>query len=160
MSRLSDLVNEAVDAAQQSGALVVQTVASSILAGLSAEETEQVALEGLCRRVKTAASAGRAEVLRAASADQAELPFNLARAYALDVGDRQVKLTRELTQIEVRRIIAIRKDSIAADVRSLTEIEAAYDAALPVWNDRPEWLFGQALDAAVKKMADGKGLSA
>ncbi len=79
---------------------------------------------------------------------------------ALDVGDREVKLTRDLTQLEVRRIIAIRKDSIDADIRSLTEIEAAYDAAQPVWADRPEWLFGQALDAAVKKMADGKWLSA
>lgn len=71
---------------------------------------------------------------------------------ALDVGDRQVKLTRELTQLEVRRIITIRKDSIAADMRSLSEIEAAYVAAHPMWAQNPEWLFGQALDAAVKLM--------
>ncbi len=154
MSRLSDLVNEAVEAARADGAIIVHTVAASILSGLDPEDLEMVALEGLCRRVKTAASAGKAEVLAAASSGQAELPFNLARSYALDIGDRVVKLTRELTQLEVRRIITIRKDSIAADMRSLSEIEAAYVAAHPMWAQNPEWLFGQALDAAVKLMID------
>lgn len=153
MSRLSDRVNEAVEAARKSGSVVVQSVATTILAELSQDEMEQVAMEGLCRRVKTAASAGRAEVLRSAQSTQAELPFNLARSYALDIGDRVVKLTRELTELEVARVIAIRKDSIAADVRSLSEIEAAYEAAQPIWRKNPQWLFGQALDAAVKLMA-------
>ena len=153
MSRLSDRVNEAVESAREGGAIVVHTVASGILSDLSSEEIEQVALEGLCRRVKTAASSGKAQVLRAAKGEQAELPFNLARSYAIDIGDRVVKFTRELTQLEVARVIAIREASIEADGRSLTEIKAAYEAAQPVWDNNPEWLFGQALDAAVKLRA-------
>lgn len=154
MSRLSDQINEAVEAARTEGAIVVHTVATSILSGLEHEDLETLALEGLCRRVKSAASAGKAEVLAAASTTQGELPFNLARSYALDIGDRVVKLTRDLTQLEVRRVIAIRKESVAADLASLAEIEAAYDAAEPVWAKSPELLFGPALDAAMKSITE------
>lgn len=149
MSRPSDIINEAVDRAREAGPIIVHAVAVEVLDALDDEGVRQMAIEGLSRRIKTAAERGKAEVMAAANAAQPELPFNLARSYALDIGERVVKLTRDLTELEVCRIIAIREESIEADRRSLAEIKRAYSMAAPVWSSQPQWTFGQVLDAIV-----------
>jgi hypothetical protein len=149
MSRLSDLITDAVESARVNGAVIVHNVASSIIEKLDPADRDQITFEGLCRRIKAAAERGRAEVL-ASAGKQAELPFNLPRSYAIDINDRTVKLTRELTEIEVRRVIAIRESSIAADLKSVAEIKRAYDAVKPIWRDQPGLLFGDVLDMAAK----------
>lgn len=149
MSRLSDRVNAAVEAARGEGRIIVHNIASALMGELTNDELTQAAWEGLAKRVKEAATRGKAEVIARATTAQPDLPFNLASAYALDLGEREVKLTRDLTRIELRRVIEIRRQSVEADLRSLSELERAEAVSAPIWDAHPDWLFGAVLDAAV-----------
>lgn len=150
MSRLSDLINEGVgDARKESVAFDVHEVAKAIRPRLEDEHRETLIDEALTARIKAASTKTRKSVLEAAVETQAELFFGLPPMVAID---DKIKNTHDLTRLDVERVIKVRRDGIADDLKSVERWEAARDATKALMAKNPGWTFGDALHAAMQAM--------
>lgn len=148
MSRLSDLINEAVGEALQAGEFIVHDVVKAVTPRLDDEDRDVLVLEAVAARISAASKRTRKAILEGGPAEtQSELFFGLPTAVAID--EHKIKLTRDLTAIDLRRVIKIRRAGIADDLKSVERWEAARDATAPILQAHPDWSFGEALDAAM-----------
>lgn len=150
-NRLNDRIDECVQSLRDGhGAIPTQRVVSLILPELTPDEREQLASRALYKLVNDRARRGIMELRARAGSDQPSLPFKLDERYALDIEERVIKDTANLTRTEVRRVIQIRRDQIKADRAKLEQLEQAEAAAAPYWDQHPDWTFGEALYAAAR----------
>lgn len=152
MSRLNDRISAAIEAARdETGRVDLHVAIGAVKPTLTDEDKERLIDDSLHRRAKTCATRGRAELKARASQSQADLPFELQAAYALDLDGRYVKQTIDLTRVEVRRLIQIREEQATADAVHLNELKRAEREAGPIWDAHPDWVFGQVLNAVVQR---------
>ncbi|WP_374322870.1 hypothetical protein [Brevundimonas sp.] len=154
MPRLRDRIRIALDDLRApDGHIDLHEVVKAVRVDLSDEDKAYFIDRGIYADAKAASTRGRAALKERAGRTQIALPFDLDHAYALDLDGRYVKNTVDMTRIEVRRAIEIRRGQIAADKARLTELENADRECAPHWDRHPDWTFGQALEAAVKALA-------
>ncbi len=100
--------------------------------------------QALWQRLKQAMTRSKDSLRRASTIDFSSLFPGLFAAYALDAdGERTIKRTASLTQLEFKRAIAIREKQIKDDRAALTAMERAYKAVEPIWNAHPQLTFGE-----------------
>ena len=150
MSRLSDLISEAVGDALRDGQVDVHEVAKAVEPRLEDDDRDTLIAEALGARIKSMSTKTRKAIETAPAASQGELFFGLPPAVPLD---DKIKLTSELTRLDVERVIKVRRAGIADDLKSVERWEAARDATAPLLDEHPDWTFGQALNAAMALVA-------
>jgi len=154
MSRLSDLVNEAVIThTKQDGTIQRHEAVKSIKPNLDDESREILIDEALSERVTTAAKNSKSSIMAMAKKRNMELPFHLNGAYPLDIEHRYIKRTEALSREEMQRVISIREKQIVDDTKHLAELRTAFHAVEPIWDAHPNWTFGQCCAALLKKQA-------
>lgn len=154
MSRLSDLVNEAIILNTKSdGTLVPHDAVSAIKPALDDESRDILVTEALHERVSNAAKNSKSAILKMAKKRNMELPFNVDGAMALDIDGRYIKRTESLTQAEFKRAINIREKQIVDDSAKLAELRTAYHAVEPIWERHPDYTFGQCCSVLLRKDA-------
>lgn len=104
-------------------------------------------IDGVVARIDGRARAMRVRAEESAGAAQAELPFQLPAAVAMDLERTTLVATRALSRAEFERAIEIRRQQIAHDSAALREWRNALRQADRFWADHPDWSFGQCLDA-------------
>lgn len=147
MSLLSDRIRTAVaDDLAERGRTEPAAVAAVVVETLTPEEMKECALRDITLQAKRMAQRGVKKVAEAPT--QASLPFPGLRAgYAIDVDERCIKNTEDLTRLEFQRLISIREQQIEADRDHLSELRAAQRAVRPIWDAHPDWTFRQVSDA-------------
>jgi hypothetical protein len=152
MSRLSDLVNEAVILnTKADGTISAHDAVAAITPDLDDESREALIVEALTARVMAAAKSSKSSILKMAERRNMELPFEgLHGAYPLDIEGRYIKRTESLSRAEMQRVINIREKSINDDMKSLSGLRAGFVAAEPHWEAHPGWTFGQCCSAILK----------
>jgi hypothetical protein len=155
MSRLNDLINEAILIhTNADGALVPHEAVSAIKPSLDDESRDVLVTEALTSRVTAAAKNSRTAIFKSAKNRNLELPFSdLHGAYPLDLEGRYVKRTESLLRAEMQRVISIREKQIVDDTKHLAELRAAFTAVEPIWDAHPDWTFGQCCNALLRKAA-------
>ncbi len=68
---------------------------------------------------------------------------NLRQSYAIDIDERVIKDTSDLTRSEFSRVMEIRRDQIAADRAHLAVLEHAATEMEALWDVNPEMTFGE-----------------
>jgi hypothetical protein len=149
MSRLSDLVAQAIiETDSATGERNIRDAASLVVERAGPEELDALAHEGARRLCATASKRLGPSAERAMqTAGQEELFPDLWRAYPVDAAGKMTKLTGNLSQVEFRRIIAIREKQIGDDAAHLRALRAAYEAMSPIWDENPDWTFEQCCEA-------------
>lgn len=104
-------------------------------------------IDGVVGRIDGRARALRVKAEKVADTAQAELPFQLPIAVAMDLDGTTLVATRSLSREGFKRAIAIRSQQIAHDRRALREWQQALNQADRFWTKHPDWSFGQCLDA-------------
>jgi hypothetical protein len=104
-------------------------------------------IDGVVTRIDGRARALRLKAVQKAGSAQAELPFQLPAAVAMDIEGTTLVATRRLSRAEFERAIEIRRRQIAHDSAALREWRQALRQADRFWADHPGWSFGQCLDA-------------
>lgn len=104
-------------------------------------------IDGVVARIDGRARAMRVKAEKSTGAAQAELPFQLPAAVAMDLECTTLVATRALSRAEFERAIEIRRQQIAHDSAALREWRNALRQADRFWADHPDWSFGQCLDA-------------
>jgi hypothetical protein len=117
------------------------------------EDRESLIDEALAGRIKQAAQRGKTAA-RAQTYEQGSFPFEkLRRAHAIDTDERVVVTTTEMTQMQFKRAIEIREKQVADDQAYLKELTNAYMAVRPIWDEHPEWTFGQCCNEMIRQRA-------
>ncbi|WP_156456579.1 hypothetical protein [Blastomonas sp. CCH2-A2] len=155
MSRLSDLVNGAILAnTAEDGTINVTGALHSIKPALDDECREVLVNEALSIRVTTAAKSAKSTLRGIAAKANFELPFKgLHHAYPLDLNGRLIKRTEALSRAEFESVISIREKQIINDMGHLEKLRSAHAAMLPVWEQNPDWIVQQCVEALLQ--ADG-----
>ena len=104
-------------------------------------------IDGVVGRIDGRARALRVKAEQIADTEQAELPFQLPIAVAMDLDGTTLIATRSLSREGFKRAIEIRRQQIAHDRRALREWQQALNQADRFWAKHPHWSFGQCLDA-------------
>lgn len=104
-------------------------------------------IDGVVARIDRRARALQVKAGKSAGAAQAELPFQLPAAVAMDLDGTVLVATRNLSRAEFARAIDIRRRQISHDRHALREWQQALNQADRFWTDNPDWSFGQCLDA-------------
>jgi hypothetical protein len=150
MSRLSDLIAEVADGLrEQSAAVTIHDVVAETRGRVDDDDRAQLIDEALAERAKRYLVRARGAANDTVGAGQGALPFGLQAAYPVDLDGRQIKSTRHLTRVELRRVIAIREASVQADQAKLHDLRLAEVATAPYWDADPALLFGDVIDAAI-----------
>lgn len=154
MSRLSDLVNEAViNHTSKKGVIAQHDALTDIKPKLDQECRETLIDEALTSRITAAAKRGKSAIAAMAKRRNMELPFNIDGAYPLNIEDRYIKRTEALTREEMLRVINIREKQIVDDKNRLAELRNAFHTVDPIWQQHPTWTFGQCCSALLRKKA-------
>lgn len=108
------------------------------------EALDQIVREGIGRRIKDLATKRR----RAAQSEDAgpEMPSlfgDLRPRYALDAEERFIKRTEDLTRVELRRCIQIRRQQLKADEAHVKAMEDAERLVARFWDAHPDMTFGE-----------------
>jgi len=140
MSRLTETMHEIADRHfELRNCLNVHEAARELMQQADEEEREQFAFSEVCRRFKAISCRARAAA-KDDTETQADLPFSeLRKAYAIDLDDRIIRPTEQLTQLEFRRIIEIREQQVIADRKHLEELKRVYSSLSPYWDRNPDW---------------------
>ena len=152
MSRLSDLVNDAIlTNTADDGTINVTGAMESIKPSLDDECREVLINEALTTRVTTAAKSAKSNLRSRASQRNFELPFKgLHHAYPLDLDGRYIKRTEALSRVEFESVINIREKQIINDMGHLEKLRSAHAAMLPIWKENPDWIVQQCVEALLK----------
>lgn len=144
MSRLSDVIGQAIETEMDPfGRLDIPRAIAVALPLLDDDDRETLVSEALAKRIKDAACKTK-KAIQGASSQQYKFPFpDLRHAHALDTDGREVILTEAMTEMQMRRLIGIRRKQVADDQAYLAVLEHAYQAVRPLWGVNPDWTFGQ-----------------
>jgi hypothetical protein len=156
MSRLSDVIAQVIeDQLTTEGTIVPARAAISALAMLEGDDIELLASAELRRKFKEAMVLARRSAGKANKA-QSSFPFpDIRLAHALDIENRIIKLTSEMTEIEFNRVIDIRVKSIRDDTAYLDKLLQARDELAPIWKAQPDLTFAQACEVFVQMSERG-----
>lgn len=149
MSRLSDVINRAIDEVRDPrGAVDIHAAAAFSRPLLDEEDCEYLISEALCKRIKHLAQKSGKAIEDAASLAPTEMLFpDLRPAYAIDIEGSIVKATDSLSMLEFRRLISIREKQAADDLAHLDVLRFAFTRVSALWSANPEWTFGQVCSA-------------
>jgi len=145
--RLNDVVAEIVGEVIAGRAINKRQAAVDRWDDIDADGRYLAGIDGVVARIDGRARAVRVRAEKSAGAAQAELPFQLPAAVAMDLERTTLVATRALSRTEFERAIEIRRQQIAHDSAALREWRNALRQADRFWADHPDWCFGQCLDA-------------
>ncbi len=77
--------------------------------------------------------------------------FKLRDDHILPDGEGVIKRTEALTRIEFESLIRLRQDQVNADQAYLMKLREAARVTRPIWNQHPDWLWGQVEDAYARQ---------
>jgi hypothetical protein len=155
--RLNDVVGEIIGEVISGEAINKRQAAVDRWDDIDADGQYLAGIDGVVTRIDGRARALRLKAVQKAGSAQAELPFQLPAAVAMDIEGTTLVATRRLSRAEFERAIEIRRRQIAHDSAALREWRQALRQADRFWADYPRWSFGQCLDAILA--ATGKSLT-
>jgi len=145
--RLNDVVAEIVGDVIAGSAINKRQAAVDRWDDIDAGGQYLAGIDGVVARIDGRARALRVKAEKVADTAQAELPFQLPIAVAMDLDGTTLVATRSLSRQGFERAIEIRRQQIAHDRRALREWQQALNQADRFWTKHPHWSFGQCLDA-------------
>lgn len=145
--RLTDVVAEIVGDVIAGGAINKRAAATARWDDIDADGQYIAGIEGVVARIDSRARALKIKAEKSISLQQAQLPFQLPAAVAMDVDGMTLVATRGLSRAQFQRAIEIRQVQIAHDQHALREWRNALRQADQFWADNPDWSFGRCLDA-------------
>jgi hypothetical protein len=151
--RLNDVVAEIVGAVIAGRAINKRQAAVNRWDDIDVDGQYLAGIDGVVARIDHRARALRVKAEKSASPEQAELPFQLPAAVAMDMDGTALVATRMLSRAEFERAIEIRSLQIAHDSAALREWRNALRQADRFWADNPDWSFGECLDAILVQSA-------
>jgi len=149
--RLNDVVAEIIGAVIAGRAINKRQAAVNRWDDIDADGQYLAGIDGVVARIDTRARRLKLRAEQAATPAQAELPFSLPVAVAMDLDGTTLVSTRQLTRAEFARAIEIRHRQIANDSAALREWREALRQANQFWAANPDWSFGDCLDAILAK---------
>ena len=155
--RLNDVVSEIITDVISGEAINKRRAAVDRWDDIDADGQYLAGIDGVVTRIDGRARSLRLKATQKANSAQAELPFQLPAAVAMDLDGTTLVATRRLSRVEFARAIEIRRQQIAHDNAALREWRQALRQADRFWADHPCWSFGQCLDAIL--VATGKSLT-
>jgi hypothetical protein len=143
---LSDIIGRVIELHDVPGRGINRQAAIEAAVPLVMEDAEvlgQVVRDGIGKRIKDMATKRR----RAAQSEDGEpnmptLFGDLRVRYPLDDTERVIKRTEDLTRIELRHCIQVRRAQVKADEAHLKAMEDAERAVAPFWDANPGLTFG------------------
>jgi len=144
--RLNDVVAEIVGEVIAGRAINKRNAAVDRWDDIDADGQYLAGIDGVVTRIDHRARALKLKAEKSAGTAQAELPFQLPAAVAMDLEGTTLVATRKLTRAEFNRAIEIRQLQIASDQRALREWRNALRQADQFWTRNPRWNFGECLD--------------
>jgi len=145
--RLNDVVAEIITDVISGKAINKRQAAVDRWDDIDGDGKYLAGIDGVVTRIDGRARSLRLKATQKASPAQAELPFQLPAAVAMDLDGATLVATRRLSRAEFARAIEIRRQQIAHDNAALREWRQALRQADRFWADHPDWSFGQCLDA-------------
>lgn len=155
--RLNDVVSEIITDVISGKAINKRRAAVDRWDDIDADGKYLAGIDGVVTRIDGRARSLRLKAVQNAGSAQAELPFQLPVAVAMDIEGTTLVATRRLSRAEFARAIEIRRRQIAHDSAALREWRQALRQADRFWADHPCWSFGQCLDAILASV--GKPLT-
>jgi len=152
--RLTDVVAEIVGDVIAGGAINKRAAATARWDDIDPDGQYIAGIEGVVARIDSRARALKIKAEKSISLQQAQLPFQLPAAVAMDVEGMTLVATRQLSRARFERAIEIRQLQIANDQRALREWRTALRQADRFWAANPDWTFGQCLDAILTQGAE------
>jgi hypothetical protein len=150
MSRLNDVIAQVIEGEMQGGAVSARACALKVVGMLEDDIVSHLACAELQKRIKQFMSKARKSA-EETSASEPSFPFpDIRLAHALDDENRIVKLTHEMGVEEFDRVIAIREAGIKADAIYLNKLKAARRQLAPIWDENPDFTFGEACEVFVQ----------
>lgn len=153
--RLNDVVAEIVGEVIAGRAINKRQAAVNRWNDIDADGQYLAGIDGVVARIDTRARRLKLRAEQAATPAQAELPFSLPVAVAMDLEGATLVSTRQLRRAEFARAIEIRHLQIAHDSAALREWREALRQASQFWEENPDWSFGECLDAIVARSSEG-----
>lgn len=151
--RLNDAVADIVDRALAGEIVNTRQAAVEAWDDIDADGQYLAGIDGFCSRIaKKTRSLSVSTAVRRSEAQQ-ELPFSLPAVVAMDTEGHVLLSTRGLSRREFLRAIEIREKQIKDDQSRLREWKRALTAADLFWTKRPDWSFGECLDAIMNEAA-------
>ena len=152
--RLNDVVAEIVGDVLAGRAINKRQAATARWHDIDADGQYLAGIDGVVTRIDHRARALRVKAERGNALCQAELPFQLPAAVAMDLEGTTLVATRALSRAGFERAIEIRRQQIANDRLALREWQQALNQADWFWASHPHWSFGDCLDAILAKVAE------
>ena len=149
--RLNDVVAEIVGEVIAGRAINKRQAAVNRWDDIDADGQYLAGIDGVVARIDTRARRLKLKAEESSAPEQAALPFQLPAAVAMDIDGTTLVATRQLSRVEFERAIAIRRLQIANDQHALREWRNALRQADQFWKARPDWSFGECLDAILAK---------
>jgi hypothetical protein len=149
--RLNDVVAEIVGDVIAGSTINKRQAAVDRWDDIDADGQYLAGIDGVVGRIDGRARALRVKAEKVADTAQAELPFQLPIAVAMDLDGTTLVATRSLSRKGFKRAIEIRRQQIAHDRRALREWQQALNQADRFWTQHPGWTFGQCLDAILPR---------
>ena len=149
--RLNDVVADIVGEVIAGRAINKRQAAVDRWDDIDADGQYLAGIDGVVARIDTRARRLKLRAERSTTSAQAELPFSLPVAVAMDLEGTTLVSTRQLTRAEFARAIEIRQLQIAHDSAALREWREALRQASQFWEENPNWSFGECLDAILAK---------
>ena len=153
--RLNDVVAEIVGEVIAGRAINKRNAAVDRWDDIDADGQYLAGIDGVVTRIDHRARGLKLRAEKSAGTAQAELPFQLPAAVAMDIEGTTLVATRKLTRAEFNRAIEIRHLQIASDQRALREWRKPprLCAADGVWRGSPD--AGLPSAAGVERPATG-----
>ena len=145
--RLNDVVAEIIGDVMAGHAVNKRQAAVKRWDDIDADGQYLAGIDGVVTRIDTRARRLKLRAEQAATPEQAELPFSLPAAVAMDLEGTTLVSTHQLTRTEFAQAIEIRYLQIANDSAALREWREALRQADQFWVDNPTWRFGDCLTA-------------
>jgi hypothetical protein len=151
--RLNDVVAEIVGSVIAGHAINKRQAAVNRWDDIDADGQYLAGIDGVVARIDQRARSLKLRAEKSTAPEQAELPFALPVAVAMDLDGTTLVSTRQLSRAEFERAIEIRRLQIAHDSEALREWREALRQADRFWADNPDWSFGECLDAILAQRA-------
>jgi hypothetical protein len=145
--RLNDVVAEIVGDVIAGKAINKRQAAVGRWDDIDADGQYLAGIDGVIGRIDRRTRALQVKAEQTAGIAQAELPFELPAAVAMDLEGTTLVATRSLTRTGLVRAIEIRRRQIEHDRHAMREWQQALAQADRFWGAHPDWSFGQCLDA-------------
>ena len=152
--RLNDVVGEIVGGVIAGQSLNKREAAVARWDDIDADGQYLAGIDGVVARIDQRARSVKLKAERSSAPAQAELPFQLPAAVAMDLEGTTLVATRDLSRDQFERAIEIRRRQIAHDSAALREWRNALRQADRFWAAHPEWSFGQCLEAILTQAAE------